>query len=112
LLTPDLDCQAQEGQIHLQFFGLVSTLAGEVRCCLSRAGKRGCAVQHHVLLLQALPIALLASKALFFPSLLALVMCHGLVGLHLMVAVRSLSVVVAASVLSMVPTGVLAVLGL
>jgi hypothetical protein len=101
-------------------------LAGEVRRRFRRAGEDGSTVQHDIVLLLALPVALLASEALVIPTLLALVACHGWMGLRIHQApaggvisrpdilgqVRSLSVVVAASVLSTVPTGVLAVLGL
>jgi len=76
-LTPDFQCQVQEGQVELELLFLVCALAGEVRRRLSRAAEGCGAIQHHVVLLLALPIALLAAEALFFPSVLALVACHG-----------------------------------
>jgi hypothetical protein len=76
-LTPDLQRQVQEGQIELKLLLVVSALGGEVRCRFSRAGECCGAVQHHIVLFLALPIALLASEALFFPSVLTLVACHG-----------------------------------
>jgi hypothetical protein len=74
---PNLECQAQEGQIELDLLLVVSALAGGVRCRFCCTGESGGAVQHHIVLLLELPVALLASEAFFFPTTLVLVGWHG-----------------------------------
>src|SRR5262249_874473 len=65
VLAPDLQREMQEGQIEFQLLLLVSALIGEVSCCLCRTGQRRGAMVYHVVLL---PVALLASPALFLPA--------------------------------------------